>query len=246
MKNQLIIKHRQKIAGVVDMTQAGIISKPTTFLHQIRPILDAKCISCHSGVDAAGGLSLSAEYSTTGNYPKGDWANSDHTLNSYLSHIPESNRIPAYNWSVSMDWALQDAPQSYREAFIDPTQPHAPLGDLSPWDSGYQNLFRPIRGTQLKYLSANDFINEFGRAEKWNGAARYSFLLEVLTGQNLDPNENYTGWNHTALLSEDELNAFKTVIDTGFPYMATCHDKVVESGPNAGEDWGDSQANMSQ
>src|SRR5262249_24784903 len=47
---------------------------PAHFLGAIRPLLDAKCVGCHSGQNPGGELSLEATYSDIGNYPKGKWA----------------------------------------------------------------------------------------------------------------------------------------------------------------------------
>ena len=41
------------------------------------------------------------------------------------------------------------------------------------------------------------------------------------------------------MLSAAELRDLVSVIDVGFPYMATCDARTVPSGPNAGRPWGE-------
>ena len=82
----------------VDLTKSGTTRQPMTFFQQLRDILDAQCVSCHSGDSPAGALSLEAEYSKTGNFPAGPWP--DWLTPTLASVVPEAERVPAYNFSV--------------------------------------------------------------------------------------------------------------------------------------------------
>jgi hypothetical protein len=66
-----------------------------------------------------------------------------------------------------------------------------------------------------------------------------SYLLEVLTGSDLDSRRDYAGPDHTGYLDEEELRLIRALIDNGFPFMTRCDDLTVASGPNAGLPWGD-------
>jgi hypothetical protein len=69
--------------------------------------------------------------------------------------------------------------------------------------------------------------------------AKDSYLLEVLSGVDYNPNRDFSGPDHTQYLNEEELRTLSALIDNGFPYMSRCDDKIVPSGPNAGKPWGD-------
>ena len=55
----------------------------------------------------------------------------------------------------------------------------------------------------------------------------------------MDPTLTFAGPDHTGYLDEAEVRAIAAVIDVGFPFMAHCDDRLVPSGPHAGEPWGD-------
>lgn len=224
------------------LSRIGVTTRWLTFRHTIRPVLDAKCVSCHSGALPAAELNLSATYSATANYPAGKWA-TDGDLSSaeYLAWVPENKRVPGYDWSVSYDWYLQRADSEYQNApeYASLRTEHAPIGDLAPWDSGYQSLHAKSGNGNLLYLSFDTNPGHMGRSATLGGNSSSSYLLEVLTGENLVEEKTYVGFDHTGLLNEQEEALVKAVIDIGFPYMSRCDDRVVPSGPNAGKFWGD-------
>ena len=70
-----------------------------------------------------------------------------------------------------------------------------------------------------------------------------SYLLEVLTGNDLSARHGFAGTPeqqsaHASLLTEEEIRLLMALIDNGMPFMATCADKLIPSGPNAGRPWG--------
>ncbi len=223
--------------SAIDLTHNSVEERKLTFLHQFRPIIESKCVSCHSGSTPEGELSLEKEYSQTANYPKGKWAAElSFVLSSYLDSIPnDGSRVPGYNWSPARANVLLKS--EFAEQFIPDDDPYKPLGDLAPWDSGYQNLFATTNNNpSLGYYFG--LGSGTGRGQR---QADTSFLMEVLTGGEADdPNKDYVGaYDHSSLLSESEIRILKALIDNGFPYMSRCDDKIVPSGPYAGQAWGD-------
>ena len=228
----------------IDLTDEAVHEEMMTFLHQVRPMLDGDnssqtdCTSCHGGDNPAGELTFDAEYSTTANAPKGRWAQAPLTNQAYLDYldgIPDAEIVEGYNWSVTRDYLFDDS--DYRDAFISDDDPYQPLGALSHWDPGYQALFLPMDdSSQLRYLTATPYPTAFGRGGRFSTT---SFLLEVLSGQDLDPRQSFEGPDHTGYLDESELRRLMAVIDMGFPFMGSCTDRTVPEGPNAGEPWGD-------
>jgi hypothetical protein len=160
----------------------------------------------------------------------------------YLGAVPAERRVAAYNYSVSYAWAMALSETAYQqnEAYAGLIAQHAPLGELAPWDPGYQNLFASLPDGTLRYLTSMRHTVNFGRSDELMGMARTSYLLEVLTGEDRDPRQSYTGsFDHRGLLTDVERQMFEAVIDLGFAYMARCDDRTVPSGPNAGKPWGD-------
>ena len=158
-----------------------------SFRGAMRPILDAKCISCHSGQTPGGELSLESTFSTTGNYPRGKWAVGTLSDSNYRSFIPAGNRVPAYNYSMAWSWVFKEDEQEYRTstAYAAKIAAHEPLATLAPWDPAYQNLFAND-GTRYIYLSS--FLSpNFGRSDRLGGSSSDSWLIEILTGRNIDP-----------------------------------------------------------
>jgi hypothetical protein len=221
-----------------DLRQA--LEKPTHFLGAIRPLLDQKCVSCHSGSSPAGELSLEKEYSTTGNYPAGKWATTPGLADpAYLAFVPASARVPAYNYSVSFAWNFREDENVYKSSaeWGSLIASHAPLGKLAPWDPAYQNLFA-VDGSTFRYLGGY-YNTNFGRSDRLGGLSSDAWLIEILTGQDIDPVHQFTGTDHTGFLSNAEVREIEAVIDVGFPYMGRCDDRTVQTGPNAGKPWGD-------
>ena len=221
---------------IVDLTGPDVVPQKMTHLHAIRPILDASCVSCHSGESPAGELSLQAEYSETGNYPAGSWADASLTRSSLLAHVPEAAQVPSYNFSVPYSWLMHSDDALYREAdeYAELVDTYAPIAELAPWDPAYQNLFR----RDMRYLSDRVSLAHLGRSDADGGSSASSYLLEVLSGVDLSAGKEFTGPTHVGMLSEEQLRLFMGVIDVGYPYMTACDDKVIPSGPNAGEPWG--------
>jgi len=224
-------------ATIVDLTGPEVVEQKMTHMHAIRPLLDANCVSCHSGETPDGELSLQAEYSATGNYPAGTWADSSLMSSSLLAHVPESERVPSYNFSVPYSWLMHNDDTLYRDApdYAALVADYAPIAELGPWDPGYQNLFR----RDMRYLSDQVSLNHLGRSDSDGGSSKSSFLIEVLSGVDLSATKAFTGPSHIGMLSEEELRLLMGVIDVGYPYMTACDDKTIPSGPNAGEPWGD-------
>ena len=216
--------------------------KRLTFLDTVRPLLDAKCVSCHSGASPGGELSLEARYSATGNFPAGKWATTPGLADpAYMASIPVDKRVPSYAYSLTYAWDFREdeAPYTSSSAFAGLIASKAPLAELAPWDPAYQNLFAND-GSRFVYLSGY-FTSNFGRSDRLGGVAADSWLIEILTGKDLDPTREFKGVGHTGLLSEAEVRDVMSVIDVGFPFMATCDAKVAPSGPNAGKPWGDTR-----
>jgi hypothetical protein len=226
------------LADLVDLTGSTVDQQTMTFLHQLRPLLDSHCVSCHSGPTPGGELSLEAEYSTTANYPQG-WLLDELDPN-YLDFVPEGDRVPGYNFSVPYSWLFHDDNPAYRDApeYSSLVAAHAPLGELAPWDPAYQNLLMHPGG-RYYFLGGDGYASHYGRADYLGGNSQNAWLLEVLGWGDLEPDRDFTGPDHSGYLNETELRLLAAVMDVGFPYMSRCDDKVIPSGPNAGEPWGD-------
>lgn len=220
----------------IDLTAAGVESESLDFLTTVRPLLDSQCVSCHDSNTPSADLTLVSDYSSTANYPVPGslWENS---LNhNYDSAVPVAERVYGYNWSAARNYIISEG-SDYIDTFINPANPYQPMGALAPWDPGYQALFQPDENRQLYFLSATPYPTHFGRGGQF---ANSSYLLEVLTGEDLDPRKNYAGsYDHTELLTMDDIAKIKMLIDNGFPYMSRCDDKVITTGFNAGSPWGD-------
>ena len=226
-------------AGKAPVDLSAAAERPATFQATLRPILDAKCTSCHSGESPAGELALDAEYSPNGNYPAGKWASQPGLADgAYLSFVPPEARVPSYRYSVSFAWNFREDEAPYKEhpAWAGPIASHAPLAGLAPWDPAYQNLF--AHDTQRWVYLGGYFTPNFGRSDRLGGVSRDAWLVEVLTGKDLDPRP-LPGFDHTGMLSDVEVRELLAVIDVGFPYMSRCDDDTVPAGPNAGKAWGD-------
>jgi hypothetical protein len=141
---------------------------------------------------------------------------------------------------MAYSWVFKEDEQEYRQSaqFAPKIAAHVPLAELAPWDPAYQNLFAND-GTRYVYLSG--FLNpNFGRGDRLGGLSSDSWLVEILTGRDIDPVRNFTGTTaHTSILTADEVRTVMAVIDVGFPFMTRCDDKLVPSGPNAGAPWGE-------
>ena len=226
-------------AAAVDLTGPAVDRQTMTFLHQLRPLLDSHCVSCHSGATPAAELSLEAEYSTTANYPQG-WLLDDLDPD-FLDFVPEAERVPGYNFSVPYSWLLHNDNVQYsgHQEYATLVADHAPLGELAPWDPAYQNLMLNLSGARYYFLGGDGYASHYGRADSLGGNSQNAWLLEVLTGRDLEPDRDFTGPDHTGYLDETEVRLFAAIMDVGFPYMSRCDDKVIPSGPNAGEFWGD-------
>jgi len=210
-----------------------------TWLDQLRPLVDTHCVSCHDGDTPAGDLGLGASYSETANYPLTSW---EDWLDAELAdETPEDARIRGAGFSVSWAYLLHDDNEAYQEdpEYAARMAAQEPLGELAPWDPGYQNLFVNVDGGRYRYLGGDGYASHYGRADRLGGNAQDAFLLEILTGDDLDPDQDFDGLDHTGLLSDDELRTWIGVMDLGFPYMSRCDDATVPSGPWAGEPWGD-------
>jgi hypothetical protein len=229
----------------VDLTGPEVERQPMTFLHQLRPLLDVHCVSCHSGSSPAGELSLEAEYSPVANYPAASWLDElDFGVLDLAAELPESARVPAHNFSVPWSFLLREDGVGYTEAAAYATlvDDYAPLGELAPWDPGYQNLMLNLSGGRYFYLGGDGYASHYGRADRLGGNAQDAWLIEILTGQDLEPERDFAGPDHTGYLDDAEVRLLVGIMDVGFPYMSRCDDRVIPSGPNAGEPWGDPEA----
>jgi hypothetical protein len=224
-----------KAAGPIDLTDASVVQQELTFRSALRPVLEAKCVSCHSGATPAGELTLEARYSDTANYPAGRWAQEPHVLSGQLNAVPVANRVPGYNWSVARIAFLERDQQ--RQAFIPTSDPYKPQGELAPWDPAYQTLMLSDTSSadRFYFLSDHPYATQVGRGGRWSNT---SYLLEVLTGRDLAM-KTYTGMDHTSMLDQAEIRMLMAIIDNGMPFMARCSDTTVPTGPNAGKPWGD-------
>jgi hypothetical protein len=216
-----------------------------TFLHQVRSMLDQHCVSCHSGPNPDGELSLESSYDAVGNYPTAAWVGDlDFAGGDFDATIPPASRIPAPAFSVPYSFLFHNDNVSYQE---DPTYTaliaaHTPIGELAPWDPAYQNLYVNLSGARYLYLGGDGYASHYGRADRLGGNSKDAWLLEILTGRDLDPDRDFGGPDHTSYLSETEIRVLTGVLDVGFPYMTRCDDRTIPSGPNAGEPWGDPYA----
>lgn len=227
----------------IDLT--GATRRTLTFREQVRPIFDARCVSCHAGESPAGELSLQAAYSADGNFPRGSWeTRTNSVFADYVAFMRGTSAMrPSYNFSVSYAWLLRRDQAQFQAAYATEMAEHRALGPLAPWDSGYQNLFRPHESMGFTYLNTVDYTVQYGRVsgERANGAR--SWLMEILTGVEHDPNQTYGGsFDHRGLLTDQEIRTLYAVMDVGLPYMARCDDQTIASGRNAGEPWGEPDA----
>jgi hypothetical protein len=232
-------------ADAIDLTNPGVDRQLMTFLHQIRPLLDANCVGCHSGTNPGGALSLESDYSTVGNYPVAAWvAEYDFAAGDLESVLPEASRVAAHNFSVPYSFLFHDGNVVYQEdpLYAPLIAAHTPLAELAPWDPGYQNLFVNLSGARYLYLGGDGYASHYGRADRIGGNSQDAWLIEILTGRDVDPDRDFVGSDHTGYLDEAEIRLLTGIMDVGFPYMSRCDDTVIPSGPNAGEPWGDPEA----
>ncbi|MGJ8664350.1 MAG: hypothetical protein ACSHWU_11905, partial [Marinicella sp.] len=220
----------------INVSSGSAIEEKLTFKNFFRPVINSKCVSCHDAVNPEGDLTLTETYSLTANYPVpgSQWENS--TNNNYASLVPISERVYGFNWSAARNYIITEG-SDYIDEFINPADPYQPMGALAPWDPGYQALFLPDNNNELYYLTDYPYQSHFGRGGSF---AKTSYLLEVLLDQDLDPRKDYSGsYDHSGLLTSQEITSLKALIDNGFPYMSQCDDKIVTEGINAGLPWGD-------
>ena len=216
-------------ADIVDLTTAPVRRETMTFAEQIRPILDAHCVQCHTGPEPGGELSLAAEYSPTANYPAGSRT---HLLSQqFLDFVPEAFRIPGYDFSMPYSWYMRDGNREHREheAYAHLVAAHAPLAELAPWDPAYQNLM-VFEREGYRYLGGDGYASHYGRADVIGGNSQNAWLIEILTGDDIDPHHIFEGLNHTDFLDESDIRVLRAVMDLGFPYTARCDDRIIPSG----------------
>ena len=225
-------------AEIVDLTAQPMVRQTMTFAEQIRPLLDTHCVECHVGSEPGGELSLAAQYSQTANYPAGSRV--DLLSAEFLEFVPVDERVTGYDFSVPYSWYMRDGNREYREHedYAPLVSTHAPLAELAPWDPAYQNLMVFEQET-YRYLGGDGYASHYGRADEIGGNSQNAWLIEILTGDDIDPHNAFEGVDHTHLLSESEIRILRAVMDLGFPYTARCDDRVIPSGPNAGLPWGD-------
>ena len=238
-----------KSSPAVDLTR-NVDTRILTFMHQIRPMLNEHCVSCHSGSNPAAELTLEDTYHPTAYAPRGRFAQAPYVSADYLSYLNSLGSIPesarAYNWSPTIDFLLQGEQAGYRSLVPNQTTPAA---GRMPWDPGYQTLFYPYNGgtgQETNYLTDIPYASRLGRGGRFSTG---SYLLEILTGRDLDERQDFPCHtnpssacpSHTNLLTEAQIRMLMAVIDNGFPYMSRCDDRTVpnDGGPNAGEPWGD-------
>ena len=158
--------------------------------------------------------------------------------------VPESARVPAYNFSVPYSFLFHNDNSVYPEdeTYTALVESHTPIVELAPWDPGYQNLFLNISGGRYRYLGGDGYSSHYGRADHLGGNSQDAWLLEILTGQDIDPDRDFTGPDHTGYLDEAEIRLLAGILDVGFPFMTRCDDKTIPTGPLAGLPWGDPEA----
>jgi hypothetical protein len=235
-------------APPVDLLDPAVSTPTMTWRAQFRPVVDAVCVGCHAGEAPAGGLSLQAEYSETGQLmagPAGDFPNAGY-LDLLAATVGADNIVRSYNASVAWAWLFAGDHDVYRTRYAAQIDDGRPLGALGPWDAGYQNVFQR-RADGFYYLNVVDGMVAYGRVAGELGNASRSFLLEVLTGEDRDPRKDYAGaYDHRGLLDPRTLRTWAAVMDVGLPYAARCGEKlipdVVDGPPHAGEPWGEAVA----
>jgi hypothetical protein len=213
-------------APVVDLTAPSVTKQTLTYLHQLRPLLDTHCVRCHSGEAPAGELSLQAEYSATGDYPAGRWVQD--TVEGIVDGVPENARVPSYNFSAPYSWVLDERDLAYRQhpIYAPLIAVHTPTADLAPRDPGYQSLRLNQAGGRYYYLGGDGQNSHHGRADHFGRNSKDAWLIEILTGQDIEPARDFMGPDHTGYLSEVEIRLVHAILDVGFPYMARCDDKM--------------------
>lgn len=218
------------------------------FLENFRPKLDSTCVACHSGDQPAAELTLASKYSEVANAPHLKWSYALQTdarsgagegYADYLSALPGNEIVRGYNWSPALEFVLREGDE-YLNTFVNAANPAAPVASYAPWDPGYQMLMISQPGTDgdYRYLTDWQFQTQVGRGGDWS---RTSYLLEVLTGRDLDSRNDYSGPDHSGLFSDQEIRQLMALIDNGFPYASECGSQQVSNGPNAGFAWGDTQ-----
>jgi hypothetical protein len=95
----------------VDITANGVSKQKLTFLAQLRPILDDKCIGCHNANAPDGDLTLVSEYSSTANYPPPGSRWTDQKPNGY--DVPQGDRVYGYAWSPSRKFIIKSDQSGY-------------------------------------------------------------------------------------------------------------------------------------
>lgn len=226
------------IVAPIDLTIPAISRQTMTFVEQVRPLLNDRCVSCHTGDAPGGELSLSAQYSSTANYPPD--SRTSFVSETFLDFVPEESRVPGYDFSVPYSWYMRDGNREYREheEYASLVTDYTPLAELAPWDPAYQNLM-VFNQSSYRYLGGDGYASHYGRADVIGGNSQNAWLLEILTGEELDPHRDFEGVDHTQLLSESEIRILRAVMDLGFPYTARCDDRTIPSGPNRDLPWGD-------
>ena len=218
--------------AAVDLAGSGVSHRYLTYQEVVRPLLDQKCVSCHMGANPGGGLSLVAEYSATANYPPALWDVLPITFSNYLTFMADKTRVAGHDFSVTYAWTMSSDETIYRQIYADQVASGEPWsGRARSVGSGLPELV-PTNSDSWYYLSSGALKTAFGRANESPGASSGSFLIEVLTGRNLDTAKAYVGaQNHVGMLTEAELRSLMAVIDVGMPYMAHCDDKLIRPGP---------------
>ncbi|MDB5037239.1 MAG: hypothetical protein JWQ35_767 [Bacteriovoracaceae bacterium] len=246
-------------AAPVDLTSPAIVRREMTYLGVLRPLLDKprvingidyRCTSCHTENNGsqipAAELTFDSQYSFVGNFPKASWAFAASAPSSYINSVPQNLRRPSYDFSVSYSWLfnLNRENGQYPALFPDQFANQTALSNLAPYDPGYQNLWRRGKdvfgGDTAYYLNQiMAYVNVGRSSDLMGGISSLSYLISVLINQQLDKTKPLPKVDHSQWLTEDEKRIFMGVVDLGMPYMATCNEKIVQSGPYTGLSWGE-------
>jgi cation diffusion facilitator family transporter len=157
------------VEPIVDLTGEGVNTRLLTYRDVLRPLFDENCMTgCHTGENAAGQLSLDAVYSATGNAPKDSWQ--DVAWGEYVTFLNAQEGVtvtPSYNYTPTYSFVFRSDQANYRTFYANEMSSHKTLGNLTPWDPGYQNLF-----LKQHYVNGSGHITSMGRVPLEGGIPR--------------------------------------------------------------------------
>jgi len=188
----------------------------------VRPLLDRACVGCHSGARRRASQPRRGVLADR-ELPGGTLGDDPHASPPWLSGVvPPAELSPHTTTRSRWAWFFQreDAPYRVSADWSPLDLELRTAGRISHRGPGYQTSFAP-NGTDRLRLSRRLRNSNFGRSDRQGGNSSDAWLVEILTGRDVDPSLTFTGPDHTSFLTELEVRELMGVMTSVSPSWRT-------------------------